>query len=36
MIVPDIVTSVKIALKCAWGQEEIVQLDNVGRGFGDG
>ena len=34
MFVPDIVTWVKISLKCACGQEEVVQLGNVSRGFG--
>ena len=34
MFVTDIVTGVKISLKCACGQEEVVQLGNVSRGFG--
>ena len=38
MFVPDIlvviVTWVKILLKCACGQEEVMQLGNVSRGFG--
>ena len=34
MFVTDIVTRVKISLKCACGQEEVVQLVNVGKGFG--
>ena len=38
MFVPDIlvaiVTWVKISLKCACGQEEVVQLGDVSRGFG--
>ena len=34
MFVPDIVTWVKISLKCACGQKEVVQLSNVSRGFG--
>ena len=37
MFVPDIlvviVTLVKISLKCALGQEEVVQLGDVGREF---
>ena len=37
MFVPDIlviVTWVKISLRCACGQEEVVQLGDVSRGFG--
>ena len=34
MFVADIVTWVKISLKYAYGQEEVVQLGNVSRGFG--
>ena len=37
MFVPDIlviVTWMTISLKCAWGQEEVVQLGDVTRGFG--
>ena len=38
MFVPDIlvviVTWVEISLKCACGQEEVVQLDDVNRVFG--
>ena len=34
MFVPDFVTLLKISLKCASGQEEIVQLGNVSMGFG--
>ena len=33
MFVPDIVTWVKLSLKYICGQEEIVQLGNVSRGF---
>ena len=34
MFVPDIITLVKVSLKCACGQEEVVQFGNVSRGFG--
>ena len=34
MFVPDVVTWVKISLKCACDQKEVVQLGNASRGFG--
>ena len=38
MFVPDIfvvfVTWVKITFKCAYGQEEVVQLADMSRGYG--
>ena len=33
-ILVTIVTWVKISLKCACGQEEVVQLGDVSKGFG--
>ena len=33
-ILVEIITWVKISLKCACGQEEVVQLGDVIRGFG--